>query len=92
MYNIFENKERGTKQMKKIKIGKYYYTKNEIAILTIIKWIIELCKLAFGVVVILAIILTPFYIVALMEKSTIFTIIIVIIDIICIGKMLICGE
>lgn len=78
--------------MKKFKIGKYYYTKNEIAILTIIKWIIELCKLAFGVVVILAIMLTPFYIVALMEKSIIFTIIIVIIDIICIGKMLVCGE
>lgn len=78
--------------MKKFKIGKYYYSKNEIAILTIIKWIIELCKLAFGVVVILAIMLTPFYIVALMEKSIIFTIIIVIIDVICIGKMLVCGE
>lgn len=78
--------------MKKFKIGKYYYSKNEIAILTIIKWIIELCKLAFGVVVMLAIMLTPFYIVALIEKSIIFTIIVVIIDIICIGKMLICGE
>ena len=78
--------------MKKFKIGKYYYSKNEIAILTIIKWIIELCKLAFGVVVMLAIMLTPFYIVAIIEKSIIFTIIVVIIDIICIGKMLICGE
>lgn len=78
--------------MKKFKIGKYYYSKNEIAILTILKWIIELCKLAFGVVIILAIMLTPFYIVALMEKSILLTTIIIIIDLFCIGKMLICGE
>lgn len=78
--------------MKKFRIGKYYYTKNEIAILTIIKWIIELCKLAVGSIIAIIIMLTPFYIVALMEKSILLTTIIFIIDIICIGKMLVCGE
>ena len=78
--------------MKKFKIGKYYYSKNEIAILTIIKWIIELCKLAIGSIIAIVIMLTPFYLVALMEKSILLTIIIFIIDIVCIGKMLICED
>ena len=78
--------------MKKIKIGKYYYSKNEIAILTILKWIIELCKLAIGSIIAIIIMLTPFYLVALMEKSILLTIIIFIIDIVCIVKMLICGD
>lgn len=78
--------------MKKFKIGKYYYTKNEIAILTIIKWIIELCKLAIGSIIAIIIMLTPFYLVSLMEKSILLTIIIFIIDVICIGKMLICED
>ena len=77
---------------KKFKIGKYYYSKNEIAILTIIKWIIELCKLAIGSIIAIIIMLTPFYLVALMEKSILLTIIIFIIDIVCIGKMLICED
>ena len=78
--------------MKKFKIGKYYYSKNEIAILTIIKWIIELCKLAIGSIIAIIIMLTPFYLVALMEKSILLTTIIFIIDIVCIGKMLICED
>lgn len=78
--------------MKKFKIGKYYYSKNEIAILTIIKWIIELCKLAIGTIIAIIIMLTPFYLVALMEKSILLTTIIFIIDIVCIGKMLICED
>lgn len=78
--------------MKKFKIGKYYYSKNEIAILTIIKWIIELCKLAIGSIIAIIIILTPFYLVALMEKSILLTIIVFIIDVVCIGKMLICED
>lgn len=78
--------------MKKIKIGKYFYTTNEIAILTIIKWFIELCKLAIGTIIAIIIMLTPFYVTSLMEKSILLTIIIFIIDLICIGKMLVCGE
>ncbi len=78
--------------MKKFKIGKYYYSKNEIAILTIIKWIIELCKLAIGSIIAIIIMLTPFYLVALMEKSILLTTIVFIIDIVCIGKMLICED
>ena len=78
--------------MKKFKIGKYYYSKNEIAILTIIKWIIELCKLAIGTIIAIIIMLTPFYLVALMEKSILLTAIVFIIDIVCIGKMLICED
>lgn len=78
--------------MKKFKIGKYYYSKNEIAILTIIKWIIELCKLAIGSIIAIIIMLTPFYLVSLMEKSILLTIIIFIIDVVCIGKMLICED
>jgi hypothetical protein len=88
VYNIFEDKERGTKQMKKFKIGKYYYTKNEIAILTILKWFIELCKLAIGVVIMLAIMILPFYLVALMEKYVILAILMFILDIYLICKML----
>ena len=74
--------------MKKFKIGKYYYTKNEIAILTILKWFIELCKLAIGVVIMLAIMILPFYLVALMEKYVILAILMFILDIYLICKML----
>jgi hypothetical protein len=88
VYNIFEDKERGIKQMKKFKIGKYYYTKNEIAILTILKWFIELCKLAIGVIIMLAIMILPFYLVALMEKYVILAILMFILDIYLICKML----
>ena len=77
--------------MKKFKIGKYYYTKNEIAILTIIKWFIELCKLAIGVVIMLAIMILPFYLVALMEKYVILAILMFILDIYLICKMF-CEE
>lgn len=73
--------------MKKFKIGKYYYTKNEIAILTIIKWIIELCKLAIGIVIMLAIMILPFYLVALMEKYVILAILVFILDIYLICRM-----
>ena len=74
--------------MKKFKIGKYYYSKNEIAILTIIKWIIELCKLAIGSIIAIIIMLIPFYLVALMEKYVILAILMFILDIYLICKML----
>ena len=77
--------------MKKFKIGKYYYTKNEIAILTILKWFIELCKLAIGVVIMLAIMILPFYLVALMEKYVILAILVFILDIYLICRMF-CEE
>ena len=77
--------------MKKFKIGKYYYSKNEIAILTIIKWFIELCKLAVGIVIMLAIMILPFYLVALMEKYVILAILIFILDIYLICRMF-CEE
>lgn len=77
--------------MKKFKIGKYYYTKNEIAILTIIKWFIELCKLAIGVIIMLAIMILPFYLVALMEKYVILAILMFILDIYLICRMF-CEE
>lgn len=73
--------------MKKFKIGKYYYTKNEIAILTILKWFIELCKLAVGIVIMLAIMILPFYLVALMEKYVILAILVFILDIYLICRM-----
>ncbi len=77
--------------MKKFKIGKYYYTKNEIAILTILKWFIELCKLAVGVIIMLAIMILPFYLVALMEKYVILAILMFILDIYLICRMF-CEE
>lgn len=77
--------------MKKFKIGKYYYTKNEIAILTILKWFIELCKLAVGIVIMLAIMILPFYLVALMEKYVILAILMFILDIYLICRMF-CEE
>ena len=77
--------------MKKFKIGKYYYTKNEIAILTILKWFIELCKLAVGMVIMLAIMILPFYLVALMEKYVILAILMFILDIYLICRMF-CEE
>lgn len=77
--------------MKKFKIGKYYYTKNEIAILTILKWFIELCKLAVGIVIMLAIMILPFYLVALMEKYVILAILVFILDIYLICRMF-CEE
>lgn len=77
--------------MKKFKIGKYYYTKNEIAILTILKWFIELCKLAIGVVIMLVIMILPFYLVALMEKYVILAILMFILDIYLICRMF-CEE
>lgn len=77
--------------MKKFRIGKYYYTKNEIAILTILKWFIELCKLAIGVVIMLAIMILPFYLVALMEKYVILAILMFILDIYLICRMF-CEE
>lgn len=77
--------------MKKFKIGKYYYTKNEIAILTILKWFIELCKLAIGIVIMLAIMILPFYLVALMEKYVILAILMFILDIYLICRMF-CEE
>lgn len=77
--------------MKKFKIGKYYYSKNEIAILTIIKWFIELCKLAIGMIIMLAIMILPFYLVALMEKYVILAILVFILDIYLICRMF-CEE
>ena len=77
--------------MRKFRIGKYYYTKNEIAILTILKWFIELCKLAIGVVIMLAIMILPFYLVALMEKYVILAILMFILDIYLICRMF-CEE
>lgn len=77
--------------MRKFKIGKYYYSKNEIAILTIIKWFIELCKLAIGIIIILAIMILPFYLVALMEKYVILAILVFILDIYLICRMF-CEE
>lgn len=77
--------------MRKFKIGKYYYSKNEIAILTIIKWFIELCKLAIGIIIMLAIMILPFYLVALMEKYVILAILMFILDIYLICRMF-CEE
>lgn len=77
--------------MRKFKIGKYYYSKNEIAILTIIKWFIELCKLAIGMIIMLAIMILPFYLVALMEKYVILAILVFILDIYLICRMF-CEE
>ena len=77
--------------MRKFRIGKYYYTKNEIAILTILKWFIELCKLAIGVVIMLVIMILPFYLVALMEKYVILAILMFILDIYLICRMF-CEE
>ena len=74
--------------MRKFKIGKYYYSKNEIAILTIIKWFIELCKLVIGIIIMWAIMILPFYLVALMEKYVILAILMFILDIYLICKML----
>ena len=73
--------------MKKFRIGKYNYTKNEIAILTIIKWIMDLCKLALGIAIMIFIMLIPFYLVAFIEKYPIFAIVLFIIDFILIKKM-----
>ena len=77
--------------MRKFKIGKYYYSKNEIAILTIIKWFIELCKLAIGIIIMWAIMILPFYLVALMEKYVILAILVFILDIYLICRMF-CEE
>lgn len=77
--------------MKKFKIGQYYYSQNEIAILTIIQWLVALCKLAIGVIITLAIMVFPFYLVALMERNIIFATLIFILDIYLICKSL-CEE
>lgn len=67
--------------MKKIKIGKYYYTRLEIIIYTILKWII-------GIIVMLSIIFIPCYLIAIIEKNLVLIIPFIILDLYLICKML----
>lgn len=67
--------------MKKIKIGKYYYTRLEIIIYTILKWIV-------GIVAMLSIMFIPCYLVAIIEKNPILIIPFIILDFYLICKML----
>ena len=66
--------------MKKIKIGKYYYTRLEIIIYTILKWIV-------GIVAMLGIMFIPCYLVAIIEKNPILIIPFMILDFYLICKM-----
>ena len=67
--------------MKKIKIGKYYYTRLEIIIYTILKWII-------GIVAMLSIMFIPCYLIAIIEKNPVLIIPFIILDLYLICKML----
>lgn len=67
--------------MKKIKIGKYYYTRLEILIYTILKWLV-------GIVAMLGIIIIPCYLVAIIEKKPFLIIPFIILDLYLIYKML----
>lgn len=67
--------------MKKIKIGKYYYTRLEIIIYTILKWLI-------GIIAMLGIIFTPCYLITIIEKNLVLIIPFIILDLYLIYKML----
>ena len=67
--------------MKKIKIGKYYYTRLEIIIYTILKWII-------GIIAMLNIIFIPYYLIAIIEKNLVLIIPFIILDLYLICKMI----
>ena len=67
--------------MKKIKIGKYYYTRLEIIIYIILKWII-------GIIVMLNIIFIPCYLIAIIEKNLVLIIPFIILDLYLICKMI----
>ena len=67
--------------MKKIKIGKYYYTRLEIIIYTILKWLV-------GIVAMLGIMIIPYYLVAIIEKNPVLIIPFIILDLYLICKML----
>ena len=68
--------------MKKIKIGKYYYSILEIIIYSILKWIVVLGGMFIFTIL-------PFYICSLMEKSILLTISIALLDFYLICKMFI---
>lgn len=70
--------------MKKIKIGKYYYTRLEIIIYTILKWLV-------GIVAMLGIMIIPCYLVAIIEKNLVLIIPFIILDLYLICKMF-CEE
>ena len=67
--------------MKKIKIGIYYYTRLEIIIYTILKWLV-------GIVAMLGIMIIPCYLVAIIEKNPVLIIPFIILDLYLICKML----
>ena len=67
--------------MKKFKIGKYYYTRLEIVIYTILKWLV-------GIVAMLGIMIIPYYLVAIIEKNPVLIIPFIILDLYLICKML----
>ena len=67
--------------MKKFKIGKYYYTRLEIIIYIILKWII-------GIIAMLSIMLIPYYLIAIIEKNPILIIPFIILDLYLICKMI----
>ena len=67
--------------MKKFKIGKYYYTRLEIIIYTILKWLV-------GIVAMLGIMIIPCYLVAIIEKNPVLIIPFIILDLYLICKML----
>lgn len=66
--------------MKKIKIGKYYYTRLEIIIYTILKWLV-------GIVAMLGIMIIPCYLIAIIEKNPVLIIPFIILDLYLICKM-----
>ena len=67
--------------MKKFKIGKYYYTRLEIIIYTILKWII-------GIIAMLNMIFIPYYLIAIIEKNLVLIIPFIILDLYLICKMI----
>lgn len=67
--------------MKKFKIGKYYYTRLEIIIYTILKWII-------GIIAMLSMIFIPCYLIAIIEKNLVLIIPFIMLDLYLIYKMI----
>ena len=67
--------------MKKFKIGKYYYTRLEIIIYTILKWLI-------GIIAMLNIIFISCYLIAIIEKNLVLIIPFIILDLYLICKMI----
>ena len=67
--------------MKKFKIGKYYYTRLEIVIYTILKWLI-------GIIAMLNTMFIPYYLIAIIEKNLVLIIPFIILDLYLICKMI----